>query len=379
MQMAFISFIKVLLLHENIICFLCLNRYIQVAVIQTKTQFMNKTITIILGIIVVFVIVFVIAAFLGPQGFKMERSIVINAPRETIYKNISDYRNWIKWSPWAHLDSNAKYDYYGTQRQIGAGYRWKGNADAGEGDMHTVAMDQNSNLLSKLTFLKPLAIEAMTSFTLTDTGTGATKLTWGFSQEFGFFHRPMMLVLNMEKVLGPDYEKGLANLKSLSERMAADQPAYKVREIDWAAHTYVADRAMIDMEDLGKIFMDKMPKVFAYVQKNKLQMDGAPSGLYFTWDVPAGKTDMAVAIPVKDASKVSGSYTAVTVAASGALMVDYYGPYDKMKAAHDAIQKYAADKGLKLKSPVIEEYIGDPGVEKDPNKVLTRIYYLIDK
>ena len=58
-------------------------------------------------------------------------------------------------------------------------------------------------------------------------------------------------------------------------------------------------------------------------------------------------------------------------------MVDFYGPYDKLKAAHDAIAQYAKDKGLKLKSPAIEEYIGDPGVEKDPNKVLTRVYYLI--
>jgi effector-binding domain-containing protein len=337
---------------------------------------MNRVLTIAGILIVALIVGFLVGGFLGPQGFKMQRSVVMHAPRAVIYRNISNYRNWIRWSPWATIDSACKYEYYGDQGQVGAGYRWTGNNKVGEGDMHTTGMDQDSDLLCKLTFVKPMRSEAMAEFTLTDTA-GDIKVTWGFSQSYTFGQRPMMLFFNMEKMLAPDYEHGLANLKALSESQAAHMPAIQVREVDWAAHTYLADRATIDMKDLSKVFMDKMPRAFGYIQENKLQMDGPPSGLYFTWDMAAGKTDMAIAIPVKGVSKIAGGYSIITIAAGNALMVDYYGSYDKMKPAHDAIQKYAVDNGLKLKSPAIEEYIGDPGREKDPDKVLTKIYYLV--
>ncbi len=337
---------------------------------------MKKILTGIVIVAVILLVTFLLAGFLGPHGFTMSRSIVIKAPKAVVFKNISDYNNWMKWSPWADLDSNCKYEYYGTQGQIGAGFKWKGNDKAGQGDMNTTAMNENDSLISKLTFIKPYPAEAVAGFKLEDAD-GGTKLTWSFSQSYTFSQRPMMLFMNMEKMLGPDYEKGLAKMKEVSEKQASSQPAYEVKEIIWAAHTYLADRAVVAMKDLGKVFMEKMPKAFTnIIQKNKLAMEGAPTGLYFTWDTAKGETDMAVAMVVKNAIKVYG-YTTVILDRSRALMVDYYGPYDNMKGAHDAIHQYAASKGLKLKSPAIEEYVGDPGVEKDPNKVLTKVYYLI--
>ena len=88
---------------------------------------MKKILTGIVIVVVVLLVAFLVAGLLGPQGFKMERSVEINAPRAAIYKNIADYHNWLKWSPWAGMDSNCKYEFYGTQGQIGGGYKWKGN------------------------------------------------------------------------------------------------------------------------------------------------------------------------------------------------------------------------------------------------------------
>jgi effector-binding domain-containing protein len=338
---------------------------------------MKKLLTGVVIVAIVLLVVFLIAGFLGPKGFKMERSIDINAPRAVVYKNISDYKNWMKWSPWVKLDSNCVYDYYGSQKQVGAGFKWKGNAKAGEGDMHTLDMTENDSLTSQLTFIKPWSAEAIEGFKLVDGANGSTKLTWTFNQEFSFMKRPFMLFMNMEKMLGPDYENGLANLKAISEKEAINKPAMEVKEVIWAARNYVADRVVTKINDLSNAFMDRMPKAFAYAQKNNMVVDGAAAGIYYTWDTTSGTTDLAIAIPVKDASKASGSYSDITIDRSRALLVDYYGPYDKMKPAHDAIHQYAKDKGLKLKFPNIEEYVGDPGAEKDPNKVLTKIYYLI--
>jgi effector-binding domain-containing protein len=189
----------------------------------------------------------------------------------------------------------------------------------------------------------------------------------------------MMLLFNIEKMLGPDYEKGLARLKAICENQSQNQSAMEVKEVSWAAHTYLADRSIAPIKELSKVFMDKMLKTAQYLHPNNMVVDGPPSGLYFTWDTAQGTTDLAVAIPVKDASKASGAYSSIRLESSKALVIDYYGPYDRMKPAHDAIHQYAQNKGLKLKSPAIEEYIGDPGVETDPNKVLTKVYYLVEE
>ena len=154
--------------------------------------------------------------------------------------------------------------------------------------------------------------------------------------------------------------------------------ALEIKETTWAAHTYIADRAIVDIKDLGQVFQDKTPKLFEYIQQNKIEPFEPVSALFYTWDTAAGKTDLAIAIPVKDASKVSGSYTAITVDSSKAIMIDFYGPYEKTGLAHDALKKYIHEKGLKMKGPAIEEYITDPSTEKDPNKVLTKVYYLIE-
>jgi hypothetical protein len=142
---------------------------------------MRKLLTGIVVLAVSVLVVFLLAGFLGPQGFKMERSAEINAPRAMIYKNISDYNNWQKWSPWAGIDSDCKYEYYGTQGQVGAGYRWKGNKKAGQGDMHTTDMTENSSLVYQLTIINPWSMVASSAFKLEDGANGITKVTWTFS------------------------------------------------------------------------------------------------------------------------------------------------------------------------------------------------------
>lgn len=339
---------------------------------------MKKALTVILIVFVSLLVAFLIGGLFGPKTFKMERSVDINAPRDVIYKNISDYRNWKKWSPWVDIDSNCKYEYYGTQGQIGAGYKWKGNGKVGEGDMHTTDMVYNKNLTAPITFVKPMPSIAIVGFKLEDGDNGGTKVTWSFTQSYSFMQRPFMLVMNLAKMIGPDYERGLAKLKEVCENSVSALASLEVKEVVWAEHTYLADRSTIDIKNVDQIFQDKMPKTFDYLQKNNFQMAGPPSGLFFTWDTNADSTDLAIAIPVKDASMASGDYTAITIGRSRALMVDFYGSYDRTDIAHDAIKKYIKEKKLIAKSPAIEEYVTDPATEKDPNKVLTKVYYLID-
>ena len=180
----------------------------------------------------------------------------------------------------------------------------------------------------------------------------------------------------MKKILTIALIVALANLSAVSKKEAA--AALEVKQIDWTAHTYLADRSVIAMKDLGTAFQDKMVRVFTYAQTAKMQVqEPAAAGLYYTWDTTAGTADVAIAVQLREAPLNPGNYSFITIPASKAILVDFYGSYDKLGAAHDALHQYAKEKGLKLKYPAIEEYVGDPGTETDPNKVLTKVYYLI--
>ena len=179
---------------------------------------MKKFFTIAGGIILIVAIVYLIAGFMGPHGFSFKRSIVINAPRAVIYQKLTDYSNMTKWSPWEKYDSTMTTEIFGTQGQIGAGYKWKGNDMVGEGQMTTVGLKENEKVTIQLTFLKPIKSTPMSEWLLEDAGEGMTKATWSFDQtDIPFVFRPLMLFMNMDKTVGADYERGLANLKKLCE------------------------------------------------------------------------------------------------------------------------------------------------------------------
>jgi effector-binding domain-containing protein len=340
---------------------------------------MIKVLKVIGALVIIVVVVFLIAGLLGPKEFKMERSILIHAPRSVIFANISDYRNWQKWSPWAKIDTNCKYEYAGPQGQADASYKWAGNDKVGEGEMRTTEIAQDQYLVSRLTFLKPWKSQSVATFRLDSADHGDIKVTWSYDQHYGFSQRPMMLFINMEKMLAPDYEKGLVNLKTESEGDAnRAMSATEVYVVDRGKKTYVAYRTTTTFDSISDVFQTWMPKVYAYVTENKLMMDGVPTGLYYTWDADKKRTDMAVGIPVRSVDKVSGDLVILSIDAQKALENDYYGPYDKMGPAHELVSNYITDKKLKKKAPVLEEYVTDPTTEKDSSKVLTRIIYHTD-
>lgn len=340
---------------------------------------MNKVLKVIGALVIIVVVVFLIAGLMGPKEFKMERSILIHAPRSVIFANISDYHNWKKWSPWEQLDTNCKYEYGGPQGQADASYRWAGNDKVGEGERRTTEIAQDQYFVSHQTFLKPWKWQSVFSFRLDSADHGDIKVTWAYDQHFKFTQRPMMLFMNMEKVLGPFYEKGLLNLKTESEGDAnRAMSATEVYVVERANKTYVAYRVTTSFDSVAYVFQTWMPKVYAYVTENKLMMDGVPTGLYYTWDADKKRTDMAVGIPVRRVEKVNGDLVVLTVDGQKALENDYYGPYDKMGPAHELVKRYISDQNLKQKAPVLEEYVTDPGAEKDSSKVLTRIIYFTE-
>ena len=156
---------------------------------------------------------------LQPATFHVERSITMAAPPEAAFAQVNDLHAWGAWSPWEKLDPALKRTYDGAPAGIGAKYAWVGNKDVGEGRM-TVEKSEPGKLVGiKLEFLKPFEATNTATFTFEKTPDG-NKTTWAMDGNNNFISKAMCLVMDMDKMIGPDFERGLASLKTAAEAVA---------------------------------------------------------------------------------------------------------------------------------------------------------------
>lgn len=174
---------------------------------------------IILAIVILIVLAVVglgIAIAMQPNEYSITRTTTINASPETVYENVNDFRKWEAWSPWAKMDPNMKVTYSGPQSGKGAKYEWAGNSDVGEGRMTINESHPSNHVKIDLEFLKPFEAKNVTEFVLKADG-GKTNVTWNMNGPHSIMSKAMCLVVSMDQMMGPDFEKGLAQLKTVSE------------------------------------------------------------------------------------------------------------------------------------------------------------------
>lgn len=165
---------------------------------------------------IVLILILVIAAFVAfvamqPSQFRISRSAVIPAPPAAVFAKVNDFHEWEAWSPWAKLDPNSKASFSGPAAGEGAVFKWSGNNDVGEGVMTITESRPGERILINLEFIKPFAATNLTEFTFQPDGAG-TRVTWTMSGENGFLGKAMSLLINCDKMVGGQFEKGLASL-----------------------------------------------------------------------------------------------------------------------------------------------------------------------
>ncbi|MGC4015892.1 MAG: SRPBCC family protein [Luteolibacter sp.] len=175
---------------------------------------MFKKILIVLAVVLLALII-VIAT--RPADFTITRSAVLNAPPATVFEQVNDYHKWLAWSPWAKMDPAMKQTFDGPASGTGASYAWEGNSQVGSGRM-TITDSQPAKLVAmRLEFLKPFTATNQAEFTFVPDGTG-TKVTWTMTGKNNFMSKACGLVMDMDKLIGADFEKGLSNLKEIAEK-----------------------------------------------------------------------------------------------------------------------------------------------------------------
>jgi hypothetical protein len=151
-----------------------------------------------------------------PSEYRVERSATFAAPASAIFEQVNDFHNWDAWSPWAKLDPNCKNTFEGPTSGTGAKFHWAGNSDVGEGQMTILESKPSETIKIKLAFIKPFPSECDTTFTFKPAGE-STQVTWTMTGNNNFVAKAFCLFMNMDKMVGGDFEKGLANIKSLVE------------------------------------------------------------------------------------------------------------------------------------------------------------------
>ena len=176
-----------------------------------------KVLAVIAVILVVAIVVVLVLAARKPAGFRIERATSIKAPPDKIFALINDFRNWRAWSPWERMDPNLRRSYGGAERGEGAVYEWEGNSKVGKGRMEIVEAPPPSRVAIKLDFLKPFEAHNTAEFTLVPRG-DATEVTWAMHGPNLFIGKVMSVFMSMDRMIGKDFEAGLANLKTAAER-----------------------------------------------------------------------------------------------------------------------------------------------------------------
>jgi uncharacterized protein YndB with AHSA1/START domain len=177
---------------------------------------MFEVIAVIAVVLAIAIAVVLILAATKPDTFIVQRAATMKAPPQTIFALINDFHQWGTWSPWEHKDPAMRRTYSGTESGKGAVYAWDGNRNVGSGRMEILEASAPSKIVIKLDFLSPFEAHNTAEFTMLPQG-GATNLTWRMYGPAPFMARIMHVFINMDRMVGKDFETGLSNLKQAAE------------------------------------------------------------------------------------------------------------------------------------------------------------------
>jgi hypothetical protein len=164
----------------------------------------------------VIVLVLVVVVAMQPSEFRVARSTAISGPPPAVFAQVNDFHKWEAWNPWGKIDPAMKQAYEGAPAGSGAVYTWVGNNEVGEGRMTIIESRPSEVIRIKLEFFKPFAATNTAEFTFKPEG-NQTAVTWSMFGEKNFMAKAVHLFMNMDKMIGGQFEKGLASMKSIVE------------------------------------------------------------------------------------------------------------------------------------------------------------------
>lgn len=172
----------------------------------------------------VLLVVFLVVVALQPSEFRIARSATLAAPAQTVFAQVNDLRAWQAWSPWAKMDPQAKITFAGPATGGGSSYSWVGNNAVGAGTMTITESRPDERVRFRLDFEKPMKGTNTAEFTFAPSASGGTMVMWSMEGRNNFIGRAFCLFMNMDKMVGTQFEQGLENLRGIVEAKPASTP-----------------------------------------------------------------------------------------------------------------------------------------------------------
>src|SRR3569832_582267 len=180
---------------------------------------MLEIVAVVAVILAVAIAIVLFLASSKPATFAIQRSAVMQAPAEAVFPLINNFHQWTKWSPWEYKDPALKRTYSGAESGKGAIYAWEGNKNVGSGRMEILDASSPSKITIKLDFLKPFEAHNMAEFTFVpERDAKATNVIWVMRGASSFMSKLMQVFMDFDKMVGRDFETGLVNLKTRTEK-----------------------------------------------------------------------------------------------------------------------------------------------------------------
>jgi uncharacterized protein YndB with AHSA1/START domain len=171
----------------------------------------------ILILLVLLLAIFLGVAAMQPDTYTVTRTATIGAPPDRVFALVNDFHEWSKWSPWEKLDPNMTRTHEGAPSGAGAMYSWKGNSDVGSGKMTIAESHPSDHIRINLEFKEPFESSSITDFRFKPEGAG-TQVEWSMAGDSNFMSKIFSLLMGgMDKAIGPDFEKGLTQMKAAAE------------------------------------------------------------------------------------------------------------------------------------------------------------------
>ena len=330
----------------------------------------------LLMVIVVLIVLVVVIAFFLPKNVRVERSTSTKASPEAVYGYLNNLKTYDEWMPWNKLDPNMKKTYGDKTEGQGAWYSWTSeNKNVGAGKLTLTESKAPSDVKMALDFVGQGTANG--GWTVTP-APGGSDVTWYMDMDMGNNPIARWMGLFMDKMVGPDFEKGLTDLSKLAESSApvAKEPTIQIEESTSKPMNVIY---VIDSAATGAEIGPKLAKIYGgdlgnFMKKAGLKMAGPPMAWYnqqqepFVFDAGAPVDKMP--------AKTEGNIKSRLVPASKIVVAHFYGPYELTPKGYKAIEDWLKQHPDKVVSgKPYEVYMGDPGIEKDPYKVLTDIVF----
>ncbi len=301
----------------------------------------------------------------------VSRSATIAFPRKLVLAILARPSEFHHWDPWSQMDTTIVFADYGPPGGVGAGYTWT-SSDMGEGRWEIVSVT-DSSVVVHLTF----GSTRQSTATFYCTGNDVTTVTWSLTTDLGPI--PMFRLVGplFSSAIGSDFEEGLKNFANyLRDRGMGRVESITVTNI--APFPIICMRESIPVQQIGEAIARMYGTMMASMTAQGVQLaaNRYPMVVYHTWEAN-GITDMEACIPVNKQRSPTQNASFRMFDGGTFVVAQYYGRYEDLSVAHDAIKAYAKANGVMLHNAAIEEYISDPQATPEPKNLRTDVWYRI--